>query len=109
MGKKLTILMLLAMLLFGISSCKKDRAIQELNIEEETQDEYLEIVEPEEELELENPLAKYKYDWGAGDQMPDVVIIIDDFGYTAGELLNDFADLPPEIVFAVMPDLAHAL
>ena len=60
--------MLLAMLLFGISSCKKDRAIQELNIEEETQDEYLEIVEPEEELELENPLAKYKYDWGAGDQ-----------------------------------------
>ncbi|HHV36520.1 MAG TPA: divergent polysaccharide deacetylase family protein, partial [Candidatus Cloacimonetes bacterium] len=30
-----------------------------------------------------------------------------DFGYTAGELLNDFADLPPEIVFAVMPDLAH--
>lgn len=107
MGKKLTILMLLAMLLFGISSCKKERAIQEPNIEEEAQEEYLEVVEPIEELELENPLARYKYDWGAGDQMPDVVIIIDDFGYTAGELLNDFADLPPEIVFAVMPDLAH--
>ncbi len=39
--------------------------------------------------------------------MPPVVIIIDDFGNSAGTLLEGFADLPDEIVFAVLPDLPH--
>ncbi|NLO44478.1 MAG: divergent polysaccharide deacetylase family protein [Candidatus Cloacimonetes bacterium] len=110
MGKKLTVIILFALLLFGISSCKKDRA-QELNLDEQTQVGENEMVEPTPEsmegLMLELPLAKYEYNWGRGDQMPDVVIIIDDFGYTSGQLLEDFANLPPEIVFAVMPNLAQ--
>lgn len=108
MGKKLTVIILFALLLLGISSCKKDRA-QEINLDEQTQDEEIEIVEPtpepKEERVIDLPLAKYEYSWGRGDQMPDVVIIIDDFGYTSGKLLDDFADLPPEIIFAVMPNL----
>lgn len=52
-------------------------------------------------------LKSYQYSWSEDDAMPSVVIIIDDFGYAAGSLLEDFADLPSEIVFAVLPDLPH--
>ena len=50
-------------------------------------------------------IANYDYTWTGSDAIPDVVIIIDDFGYAAGSLLEDFASLPKEIVFAVLPDL----
>lgn len=72
---------------------------------------------PAQEIEEEQPqeapksqpttLQSYKYNWSKSDKMPDVVIIIDDFGNSAGQLLDDFGDLPSEIVFAVLPDLAH--
>lgn len=52
-------------------------------------------------------LQSYAYSWNESDDMPDVVIIIDDFGNSAGQLLDDFAALPPEIVFSVLPDLPH--
>ena len=72
---------------------------------------------PATEIEEEQPqeapkgkpttLQSYEYNWSKGDDMPDVVIIIDDFGNSAGQLLDDFGDLPSEFVFAVLPDLAH--
>lgn len=52
-------------------------------------------------------LQSYEYTWDKSDDMPDVVIIIDDFGNSAGQLLDDFGDLPSEFVFAVLPDLSH--
>ncbi|HOH46765.1 MAG TPA: divergent polysaccharide deacetylase family protein [Candidatus Cloacimonadota bacterium] len=45
------------------------------------------------------------YSWSNSGEIPPVVIIVDDFGYTSGSLLDDFAALPSEIVFAVLPDL----
>jgi uncharacterized protein len=59
------------------------------------------------EPEQDTALQSYEYSWNESDDMPDVVIIIDDFGNSAGQLLADFGDLPPEIVFAVLPDLPH--
>nr|MDK2850368.1 uncharacterized protein [Candidatus Cloacimonadota bacterium] len=53
-------------------------------------------------------LQSFKYSWTASDEMPNIVIIIDDFGNSAGQLLEDFADLPSEIVFAILPDLPHS-
>lgn len=73
---------------------------------------YGETPESEEEVE-ETPKVKstslqsYEYNWSKSDEMPDVVIIIDDFGNSAGQLLDDFGDLPSEYVFAVLPDLSH--
>jgi polysaccharide deacetylase 2 family uncharacterized protein YibQ len=55
----------------------------------------------------QSPLKAYKYTWSEDDDMPPVVIIIDDFGNSAGKLLEEFADLPDEVVFAVLPDLPH--
>ncbi|MBW6513446.1 MAG: divergent polysaccharide deacetylase family protein [Candidatus Syntrophosphaera sp.] len=51
-------------------------------------------------------LKDYAYTWTDSDQIPDVVIIVDDFG-NSGALLEDFAQLPSEVVFAVLPDLSH--
>lgn len=69
---------------------------------------YQETPEEQEPEETEpTTLQSYEYTWGKSDDMPDVVIIIDDFGNSAGQLLDDFGDLPSEFVFAVLPDLAH--
>jgi len=62
---------------------------------------------PEKQEEEPTVLQSYNYNWNSGEEMPDLVIIIDDFGNSAGQLLDDFADLPSEIVFAVLPDLPH--
>jgi len=52
-------------------------------------------------------LKAYQYSWSESDKMPPLVIIIDDFGQNAGQLLDDFAALPKEIAFAILPDLPH--
>lgn len=52
-------------------------------------------------------LAKFKYSWSDSEDIPPIVIIIDDFGNDGGQLLQDFADLPSEVVFAVLPDLPY--
>ncbi|MCB5262523.1 MAG: divergent polysaccharide deacetylase family protein [Candidatus Cloacimonetes bacterium] len=75
---------------------------------EDTYEESPEQPEPQETQEAKpTALQSYKYTWSKSDEMPDVVIIIDDFGNSAGQLLDDFGDLPSEYVFAIMPDLAH--
>lgn len=52
-------------------------------------------------------ISSYQYTWSQSDKLPPMVIIIDDFGQTSGELLQDYAKLPPEIAFAILPDLAQ--
>lgn len=51
------------------------------------------------------PLAKFDYSWSDSKDIPDIVIVIDDFGNSTA-LLEDFAKLPSEVVFAVLPDLS---
>lgn len=51
------------------------------------------------------PLDKFDYTWTDSKGIPDIVIIVDDFGNSAA-LLEDFAKLPSEVVFAVLPDLS---
>jgi len=50
-------------------------------------------------------ISSYQYTWSKNDNLPPMLIVIDDFGDAAGELLQDFANLPPEIAFAILPDL----
>jgi polysaccharide deacetylase 2 family uncharacterized protein YibQ len=50
------------------------------------------------------PLAGYKYTWTDSEDIPRIVVIVDDFGQSTA-LLKDYAELPPEVVFAVLPDL----
>jgi len=52
-------------------------------------------------------IESYKYTWSKTDAMPPVVIIIDDFGQNAGQLLDDFSALPEEIAFSILPDLPY--
>ncbi len=53
----------------------------------------------------QQPLEKYSYSWTDGAGIPDIVIIVDDFGNSGGALLSDFAKLPSEVAFAILPDL----
>ena len=50
-------------------------------------------------------LKQFKYSWTDSDDIPPVIVIVDDFGYSGGSLLQGFAELPREIVFAILPDL----
>ena len=50
-------------------------------------------------------LPSFDYSWTSSDNMPDIVVIVDDFGNSTA-LLEDFAQLPSEVVFAVLPDLS---
>lgn len=52
-------------------------------------------------------LKAYQYSWSESDKMPPLVVVIDDFGQNAGQLLDDFTTLPKEIAFAILPDLPH--
>lgn len=108
MEKRLIFPLILLLLLFG---CKSSPQAEQIEAEPVTEN-YAEPpaeAEPESKAipETSRPLSKYEYSWSNSDDMPDIVIIIDDFGNSAGQLLEDFADLPPEVVFAVLPDLPH--
>lgn len=114
MEKKLIYLLLLVMLvLFG---CKaKQEAPQEEESYYNTQEEAItdkttsEAKEDSTEklIAAKTALSSYKYTWGEGDDIPPVVIIIDDFGQISGDLLNSFLDLPKEVAFAILPDLSN--
>jgi polysaccharide deacetylase 2 family uncharacterized protein YibQ len=51
--------------------------------------------------------SKIPYHWLNNDNMPPVVIVIDDFGQISGELLQGFLDLDENVCFAILPDLPH--
>jgi len=53
------------------------------------------------------PLTPYPYTKLNSSELPDVAIIVDDFGYN-GKLLERFAqELPAEVAFAVLPNLPY--
>ncbi|MCB5265763.1 MAG: divergent polysaccharide deacetylase family protein [Candidatus Cloacimonetes bacterium] len=99
-------------ILLALFACKGKPEAEEQPQQPETYQE-TPAEEVKEELPIESTKAKpttlqsYEYNWSKSDDMPDVVIIIDDFGNSAGQLLDDFGDLPSEFVFAILPDLAH--
>ncbi|MDD3535444.1 MAG: divergent polysaccharide deacetylase family protein [Candidatus Cloacimonetes bacterium] len=105
--RRLGIIFLLALLL--LFACKKEAEkprIAEAQARYEA--ELGELPEPVDSLPPAVPsLKNYKYTWDEAEGIPPLVIIIDDFGNSAGQLLEDFADLPPELVFAIIPDLSH--
>ncbi|HOH60638.1 MAG TPA: divergent polysaccharide deacetylase family protein, partial [Candidatus Cloacimonadota bacterium] len=107
--QKVAILALI--ILLGLFACKGKPASDEDISPNDGQSEYTpEANEPEAEADSDadlSPLKSYQYTWSEDDDLPPVVIIIDDFGNSAGKLLEDFADLPDEVVFAVLPDLPH--
>ncbi len=113
MEKKPLILLLIAfLLLFG---CKgKPETESEQYNEHSTEEAYGEPSETEAQPDTTKSktpnlsvISAYQYTWSKSDDLPDMVIIIDDFGQTGGELLNDFSKLPSEVAFAILPDLPN--
>lgn len=115
------IIILVLLILLALCACKADQEQvilegennQIAEIEEETHSDTLQELK---QVDQEAPRISYSntgdslsvrsnYSWSDSGEIPPVVIIIDDFGYTSGALLEEFASLPPEIVFAVLPDL----
>jgi len=53
------------------------------------------------------PLTPYPYTRLNSSELPDIAIIVDDFGYS-GKLLERYAqELPAEVAFAVLPNLPY--
>lgn len=104
------LILLPLLILLALFACKAKPETEEQAAKSETEQQYQETeAEPESPAPSaeKRPLQKHEYTWSGSDDIPPVVIIIDDFGNSAGQLLEDFADLPKEIVFAVLPDLPH--
>ena len=119
MARKLAIILTLIVLLFLIA-CKASRESVVLEGEnnqstEITNEEPADVQQESEQAGVlsenryrnttDSLSVRSSYSWSNSGEIPPVVIIIDDFGYTSGALLQEFASLPPEIVFAVLPDL----
>lgn len=100
------ILLIILLTLFACN--KKAEAPQKETIRTEEYQDAKPIVQPVDSLPAPTPgMKKYKYTWNDAEGIPPLVIIIDDFGNSAGKLLEDFADLPSEVVFAIIPDLSN--
>ena len=107
MDKRLIFPLLLVLFFLGCN--KKPEAPQpEASNEQISYEESAEQGSETQEEQVPTILSSYEYTWTGSEDMPNVIIIIDDFGNSAGQLLEDFADLPQEIVFAVLPDLSHS-
>jgi polysaccharide deacetylase 2 family uncharacterized protein YibQ len=52
-------------------------------------------------------LKAYQIHWSESDDLPPLVIVYDDFGQISSQLLEDFAALPQEVAFAILPDLPN--
>jgi len=103
----LILCVLFSLLLFSCTK-KTEREIPEKKIEPEQIEK---TGEKTEDKSVSTPdmtaIESYKYTWSKTDAMPPVVIIIDDFGQNAGQLLDDFSALPEEIAFSILPDLPY--
>ena len=99
---------ILFLLLFSAVSCKKDSASRDRQLPHQQlpEEEYREEEEvpsaPQEQTTL-----RYTYRFLDSKDIPPVAIVIDDFGYIGGDLLQGFAELDPNITFAVLPDLPN--
>lgn len=105
---------LIPLLLLSLMFACGKRADAALEDESSVYSEHLRDEIPPDELKRESqasqqgellPLEKYNYTWTDGVGIPDIVIIVDDFGNSGGALLSDFAKLPSEVAFAILPDL----
>jgi polysaccharide deacetylase 2 family uncharacterized protein YibQ len=113
MEKKLIII--LVALLLSMFGCKGNKDTNKVDADDGIIEEsYAEDSTPDEKNEIKDEgksqptaLSSYKYNWTEGDDLPPVVIIIDDFGQISGDLLNAFLDLPKEVAFAILPDLSN--
>lgn len=103
--------MILVLLIMG--ACK---AKPETESQDEYSPEYLDDRSTEETAEGDSTISAgldlkelkaYQYSWSESDDMPPLVIVIDDFGQISGQLLEDFSALPKEIAFAILPDLPN--
>ena len=52
-------------------------------------------------------IQRFQYTYSDTLTKPPILIIVDDFGYATGSLLEGFAQLPPEVNFAILPDLQY--
>lgn len=116
--KSLKYMILLVVLILVILSpaCKKrdKQAPKEDSPQEQI---YHDDVTPEKPQDIEEPvkteksvprsIKNYEFSWTESDRIPPVLIIIDDFGYIRGELLDGFAALDKEVAFAILPDLPY--
>ncbi|MGI6198444.1 MAG: divergent polysaccharide deacetylase family protein [Candidatus Cloacimonadaceae bacterium] len=119
MGKNsIAVLTLIAaILLFGLNACKKAEPsyddAQELlpdsyeYSEDATGDSLSESDPAMAEKQALSDLKQFTYSWTDSKEIPPVIVIVDDFGYAGGSLLQGFADLPQEVVFAILPDLPY--
>ncbi|MFO8144778.1 MAG: divergent polysaccharide deacetylase family protein [Candidatus Syntrophosphaera sp.] len=99
----------LILLGMGISCRKQDSPEPQASVYYEELDEEIpagELEEPSQTEPLDTELKEFEYSWIDSEGMPDIVIIVDDFG-NSGALVEEFAKLPEEVVFAVLPDLSH--
>ena len=115
--KHLILILVGVVLLLGLISCKdKEVKTKEQATQEVYEDDYspspvaektdtVVVKDKKVNVATSSTIANYKYTWSDSKDLPPVVIIIDDFGQTSGQLLEDFAALPPEISFAILPDL----
>ena len=120
MGKNLiaSLALILTVLLIGLTACKKaepsidapsDLLPESYEYSSDTPGDSISEAEvtPEQPQQDLSDLKHFKYIWTDADEIPPVIVIVDDFGYAGGSLLQGFADLPPEVVFAILPDLPY--
>jgi len=109
--KTVSILLLIALLF--LAACKGKSA---KDGPEEYSPEYQETPSTEEPAQNDSSrhsgldlkeLKAYQYNWSESDDLPPLVIVIDDFGQISGQLLEDFTALPQEVAFAILPDLPN--
>lgn len=110
--KELTWLLIITIICISVllGSCKKEAApAQQIEPETEYPQVASELPPTQDTTASVAPKqsTSYPYTWTDAEDIPPIVIIIDDFGYSGGKLLEDFAALPSEIVFAILPDLVH--
>lgn len=68
----------------------------------------LEFLDPADSQEIQ-VILYYASGGSYGKKKPLLSIVVDDFGYFSGTLLDDFCKLDPAVTFAVLPDLTHSV
>lgn len=119
MGKNSSVILtlIILVLLIGFTACKKaetaDSELETLLPEsyeysDDAAGDTLSKSDPEiAEKQAQSDLKQFTYSWTDSKEIPPVIVIVDDFGYAGGSLLQGFADLPQEVVFAILPDLPY--
>ncbi len=108
MIKFLLAITLISMLFFSAVSCNREKTpkTKDKTPLEQPQQEY-QVEEETPETPQQPTALKYTYRFLDSKDLPPVAIVIDDFGYIGGDLLQGFAELDENITFAVLPDLPN--